>query len=251
MVSITLHMRKRDALLAAGRLNDAIAEATRARAKQRYDSNLFAEELMLKTSVQRDRVSSSRAIASFLSEVKKQYGDGDFSGLENWLNGRLAYALGDEKEFGAIAAKLEGPNNAFEAAISRRDCKAAAKAVEKEVQLPERYHWTLMLAAHASGDRASEEMYFQKAVQALENGDSRSRGVAARIKEGTAKGHREMLHGENYGQELRVLFTALGVHFPEQRAAYFARAAELDRDPDFPHLLLESVRSEPAPVTTL
>jgi hypothetical protein len=46
----------------------------------------------------------------------------------------------------------------------------------------------------------------------------------------------------DYGEELRVLFTALGIHFPEQRAIYFQRAAELDRDPGFPHLLLQSVR---------
>jgi len=52
----------------------------------------------------------------------------------------------------------------------------------------------------------------------------------------SADGSCGILRTADYGNELRALYTALGIHFPEQRAVYFARAEELDRDAGFPHL---------------
>lgn len=244
--SDSLLLRKRETLLALGHLPEVLSDVTRRRAKDKTDAESFADELLLTQAQSPDRAAGQRAIASFLVALKERFGADDYQPAENYFNACLAYGLGDEREAAAFSAKLKGPKNAFESAIGRRDHAAAAKAVAGIDRLPASYRWLLMLTAHAAGDAAAAEKYFKEAVASLGQADKYSRTTAARILRGDAGAHAEILRTPNYAEELRVLYTALGVHFPAQREAYFARARDLDHDPSFPHLLLTAVRGDPA-----
>jgi hypothetical protein len=145
------------------------------------------------------------------------------------------------------SAKLQGPWYAFEAAIALRDHASADRAIKDLPQFVARFQWLLMLTAHAAGDEAASEKYFHAALAQLEKEDSYAREIRDLIKTPSAESARKILQTPNYADELRVLFTALGVRYPEHRALYFKRASELDHDPAFPHLLLMAVRQKLAP----
>jgi hypothetical protein len=247
----TLRRRKRETLLALGRVDDVLAEIRAQRNRDPLDAEAFVDELMLTLSRQPDRTAGLRATAEFAGRLRARHGSSNSDQIDHFLASRLAYGLGKEAEFADHAAKLRGPLNAFEAALARRDHAAAAKALGPTSNLPARYSWLLMLAAHAAGDAPAADVYFQQGLTSLEHADSYSRTAAKLIAEGGPNRCAELLRLPNYADELRVFFTALGVHFPADRAAYFKRAAELDRDPAFPHLLLQAVRGMPASGTRL
>jgi hypothetical protein len=241
--SKSLNQRVRDTLLALGRRDELSARLHQQRARSPTDTELFVDELLLTQSQHPDRAAGQRAIGSFVSALRGRYGAGaDFQPISNYLASQLAYGAGDEAAFSTAAAKLDGPVYHFEAAVSRRDHVGAARALGNAADLPSRFHWILMLTAQAAGDAASAEKYFAAAIATLEKSDYYSREVVHQIAANTAASHAEVLRTPNYADELRIMFTALGVRFPAQRERYFARARELDHDPAFPHLLLESVR---------
>ncbi len=240
-----LRLCERDDLLALGRKADALANVRELRRKDPADSELCADELLLTQSQAPDRVGGQRAIAAFVATLRSRFGAGDYSAVEGYLNARLSYGLGEEREAAGFSAKLQGPMNQFESAVARRDHAAAAKALAPVPELPSHYSWLLMLTAHAAGDTAAADGYFKQAVARLAAEDKSSRAAARHIAGGSAADHAALLLTPNYAEELRILFTALGVRFPAQREAYFARARELDHDPSFPHLLLTAVRKDP------
>lgn len=247
-----LQTHKREILLALGRTDDVLAEIRQRRAQDKTNVDLFADELMLTQSQAPDRVAGEHAIATFETALRARFGANDsIQSVENFLGGQLAYALGEEREAAGFTAKLKGTLYAFETAVDRRDPAAARSALAGVNPPPSHFLWLLMLTAHAAGDDAAADQYFHQAVAALAKSDRESRVIAAHIEAGTAADHAALLHTLASGDELRVMFIALGLHFPAQRAAYFARARELDRDPAFPHLLLQSLLKEPAPSAKL
>jgi hypothetical protein len=250
--STALEDHKRETLLALGRTSEVLAEARQRRAADKTDVSLFADELMLTQSLASDRVAGLRAISTFETALHARFGAADnYKAVENYLNGRLAYALGDEREAGAFSATVPGTLNAFEAGVDRRDSAAASRALATVKDPPAHFYWLLMLTAHAAGDTAAADQYYRQAVDKLAKSDPHARAVAAHIAAGAAADHTALLRTPQSADELRVLFTALGVHFPEQRAVYFARARSLDHDPAFPHLLIQAVTQEPVPAAKL
>jgi hypothetical protein len=243
--SDALRMRKRDAQYALGRYGEILRELTLEKANKPEDVANFVEELQLSQSQKPDRATGQRAITAFVGALKRRYGEfGDYQAIEDYLGSRLVYALGDEQEFAGIAGKLKGSLNELEAAICRRDIPAATKALANEKKVPARFAWLLMLVAHSRGDTAGADTHFQQALADLATSDLHSRAIARQIAENTAASHEQILHTLNYADELRVMFTALGVRFPDHRAAYFSRARELDHSPAFPHLLLQDSRGD-------
>ena len=241
--SDSLSLRLRDTLLALGRFDDAIARLHQQRAHDPTDTELFTDELMLTQSQHPNRAGGMSAISAFMAAVRRKYGStADYQPLTQYVTSHLAYSLGDEAAFGA--AKVTGPVNLFEAALSRRDLAAANRAVASEGELPARYDWLMMLAAHAAGDAAAEEKYYAAAVAALGKADSDSREVVRCLMANTPASHVKILQMPDYADDLRIMFTALGLRFPAQRELYFTRARELDHDPAFPHLLLKAVRRD-------
>jgi hypothetical protein len=243
--SESLQLRKRDSLLALGRFGEVLEEVKQGRTRDATDTELFADELLLSQGQAGNRIAGQRAITVFLAGLRNRFGAGDYEIIQTYLNGRLAYALGEEGEAAGYAATLKGIN-LFESAVNRRDHAAAAKALAGTAELPVHYMWILMLTAHAAGDAAAADRYFQQAVTILEKTDRYSRAIAAHIHSGTPADHEDILRTANFASELRVLYTALGVQFPAQREMYFARARELDRDPAFPHLLLRAIQQKDA-----
>jgi hypothetical protein len=242
---MTLRLRKRDALLALGRMDEALAEVRRhPPGEPQVDE--FADELSLLQAVKPDRAAGQKAINAYVAGLRRKYGESDYSNIQAYLEGHLLYALGDETGAAERLGKLKGAENAFEAAVGHRDHVAAAKAVAEIKQLPARYFWILSLTARDAGDHVAADQYYQKAVQALAGADRYSRTMAARLQTGGASDHEEIRHSVDYADELRIMYAALGAHFPGERERYFARARELDHDPAFPHLLLQTVYSLPA-----
>jgi hypothetical protein len=178
--------------------------------------------------------------------MHKLYSGEDVKPLENYLDCCLAYALGDEQKSAEIGAKLEGPMNQFQAAVSLRDHHAAEKALTAAGDTPAYYYWLLMLTAQSAGDTAAAETYFAQAVEKQTHADRNCRDIARLLASNTPADHAKILRSSGYAGELRVLFTALGLHYPEYREQYFARARALDHEPSFPHLLLASVRGDSA-----
>ena len=247
----SLQLCERDTLLALDRQADVLAAVKERQHQNPTDTELFADELLLSQSKTPDRVGGRRAISAFVATLRGRFGADDYQSVEDYLNGRLSYGMGEERESAAYSAKLKGQLNQFESAVGRRDHVAAAKAVASVTELPARYYLLLMLTAYSSGQNTAADAYFQQAVVRLQAEDKSSRAAAELIRGNTAADHAALLQTSNFAAELRVLFTALGVHFPDYREAYFARARELDRDPAFPHLLLTAIRKDSAPVTKL
>jgi hypothetical protein len=192
-----------------------------------------------------DQIAGKKANIAFLATMRQRFGaNSDLKAYEHYLTANLLYALGLERESAAELAQVPGNLNNFEAAIERRDHAAAARAVAGEQTPSAHLQWLLMLAAHAANDPAAAEKYYRAALATLANADSYSRENARQLAANTPAGHAEVRLTPNFAGELRVMFTALGVRFPAEREAYFARARELDRDPSFPHLLLQSVRND-------
>ena len=236
----TLRMNKRVALLALGRTQEVLKTAEQKLAASPTDVADFADFLRLQQSAAPDPVAGEKAIAKFLARFRRSYGETGIASLDNYLHAALAYGAGDEAEFARRAGELSGSENAFEAAVARRDHAAAATALAEVDQIPARYFWILYLTAHRSGDETAAEGYFQKGLEALAKEGRRGASLARRIRSGTPEDHAEILHTANYALDNAILFAALGQHFPAQ-PAYLERARLLDVDPSFPHLLLREV----------
>lgn len=240
--SETLKMNKRMALLGLGRTQDVLHMANDELAASPADVELFADVLRLQQNAAPDERAGEQAITKFLARFGRLYGDhAELNSVSRYLQATLAYGAGDEAGFAHLARELPGSENAFETAVSRRDHAAAANALATTTPVPSRCYWILYLTAHAAGDETAAEAYFQKGMAALPK-EGRSGPVLARhIQGGTAADQAEILHTPNYAPENSLLFTTLGVRFPEQRKTYFERARLLDVDPQFPHLLLRSI----------
>jgi hypothetical protein len=241
--SDALRLRQRDAFLALNRIDDVLARTKQRRAAEPLNTTLFVDELMLSQARKPDRIAGQRSIATFITAVRGKLGAADPE-LDPYLASHLAYSLGDERDAGVSLTKVKGPWHAFEAAVAQRDHVAAARAIKDHPQHISRFQWILMLTAHAAGDEAAAEKYYQSALAELEQEDSYGREIAQLVKTPSAEAAQKIMQHPTFADELRVMLTALGVRMPEQRAALFKRASELDHDPAFPHLLLTSVRQK-------
>ena len=241
MNTSSLHLRKRDTLLALGRGGEALEDVRRRRQADPVGTELFLEELALAQAAHPDDAGGRKAIAGFVAGLRARFGGSDFSGLEKYLTAHLAYLVGDEKQAAELTAKLEGPYNAFEAAIDRRDAARAAAAIKGLGEPPVEFCWILSLAAHAAGDEPAAKTYYDQAVAILAKSDAHSRAVAAWLRTGGPAEHDRIRRIPAYADESRVMFAVLGLRYPEERERYFARVRDLDRNPTFPHLLVQSV----------
>ncbi len=244
--SESVRMRRRDVLLAMERYEQCIADDTQQLIAEPLNEEIFSRRLQLE--MVRHLIPSQipGRIAEFASACRAKYGQDADPTLTKRLQANVAYAWGDESEFIKAASQLQLPAYAFQAAVSRHDHASAAKLMGKEPKIPTYGYWLLLVTAEAAGDHAAADRYYQKALESLSHDDRFSRECALRLRSGSAADHMMVRRTPSYASELRVMYTALGAHFPAERESYYQRARELDHDPGFPHRLLVTVRGDKA-----
>ncbi|WP_199226809.1 hypothetical protein [Opitutus sp. ER46] len=242
-----IELRRRDALLALGRFDELQSNAHARAVAQPDDAGAFLDELVLSQTRTPNRAAGERAIASFIAAFRARHAGEDGEMLNYYLSAQLAYVLGDEVTAAALLRRVKTAQAEFEAAVDRRSHTDAATAAAKIKGAESQHRLIMMLAAQAAGDGQGAETHFQQALEAMAKEDQYGRRLAQGCRGTAPVDHDAILQTPMFSDELRVLFTALGVRYPEQRERYFSRARELDRSPTFPHLLLQAVRGERKP----
>ncbi len=240
----SLSQRRRDVLLAMERYEQCISDDTRQLVADPLNEELFSRRNQLEMLRHYIPMEAPRKIDEFVSAYRAKYGQETDPTLAKRLQANVDYVWSDEPVFAKEAAQVPGSWYAFQAAVSRHDHAAAAKALSKESALPVSIYWMLALTAESAGDHAAFGRYFDQALSQLAKEDRYSRECVQRLQHDTPADHVAVRQTPNFAGELRVMFTALGVRYPAERENYFKRARELDHDPAFPHRLLVAVRGD-------
>jgi Flp pilus assembly protein TadD len=169
------------------------------------------------------------------------------------------YAVGDRQRTIELMTDPEDPEGMCQAALLAGNYEEAGKLLEGLASPSSDDHFLVFMQAAQAGQTERAEQHLETAVRILtEQGDVDAKYAAACLAGKEEPDLERLLHISMWPSGKRVLMAALGVRFPEHRAACFDLARKLNYDVTYPHFVLKdllgaeggaAVDGEPAPLS--
>ncbi len=156
------------------------------------------------------------------------------------LHGVYSYLKGDFPTFLEALRIEETVPLRLSAELTKGDFGAAEQLLAKANDAPSSFRLLLYLAAFRASDFRVAD-YWEQAVAAMERETGYDRRIAAHLRGATPMTTQELLDVPVPNREKCVLLAALGSRDPDNRAAFFTRAAECNAHPLFPYHLVAAV----------
>jgi hypothetical protein len=227
---------RRHAYFALGRTADLLPEIAEARRQAPFDLQLAEEEIRLAYTANQDMAEAIRMKAAYLAALKNtRPHESELENADTYLQSVIAYLAGDIPAYARLVSRFESPFYRFRAAISTGRIDEATKVTQSNDVNSE---LLLYLLAQRNGDNAAAEQHFKIAHEAMRKADRELRRVASTIDSG--RPDVQQICGLRMNIESkRILLTALGIRYPDDRAAYFESARKINFNPDFPRHFLQ------------
>ncbi|MHC4754675.1 MAG: tetratricopeptide repeat protein [Planctomycetota bacterium] len=240
--SLYFNQMYRQALMAAGRYDEAAAQLNTERMKKPLDFTLAEEEIYL-WAVKGDREKAQKVFQDWCKNADESYSPEILDELSNIIATEIAYLSGDLNEYQEKTINYSDSND-----ILVRDLnlgKTIDISLVEQINISDPYIYLLLyISEQRAGRKELAEKYLSNGAEMLYGQGRRARIVADCI-----RGQKQPVPGEMYClpfdvSEKAVWLSALGFIYPEHRKDYFELAEKLNCNRRFPHLFLKSVLEE-------
>jgi tetratricopeptide (TPR) repeat protein len=235
-----------DTLQAMGRRDEAIALLKSMEKRFDHDYAIVGHEIALLVA-SGDTAAARKRIDDVCAAMDKRSG-GDQearANLRDLLETYLHYANGDLAAFRKSAVSLKSPEMAFDADITDGRVEDAQKALA-DAAPPEYFNYVLLyIGANSAGKADVASAAWTRSMELLAKGDRDNRNFAKALSTGQPPTDKELANWTAQPVERAAMLTALGLRFPDKRAAYFADAKRLNYVNQFPQLLLTKAMATP------
>lgn len=239
-----LVLHRRETLLATGKIPELLAEIADEEKAKPFDLALVEEQMIATYAAGSDIGEAVKLKGAYLARYKAVHPPAEYlADAEAFLEATIAYLEGDMPTYAANVSRFQGPFYQFRSAMASGDPAAATTLLAESKHGDADAQLLLYLLILRSGDTQAAEPYFIAAHDVMSKRGAYYDQVAnALTAERPDPGVICAAHIDIDSK--RILLTALGVRYPDDRDVYFAAARKFDFNPQFPHQFLQSFLKE-------
>lgn len=234
---------RREVLTALGRSADILHEIAAERKTDPLNIELAAQEIVTTYAASHDTAALKKLESSFVDAMQvAHWSEKIRTDAETYLKATIAYVTGNLAEYATLVSRFDSPFYRFRASFTSGKLDDAASVFAPDKPADPNALLLLYLLAHRSGNASAADRHFQAAVAAMKSADRSFRKVAALL--GSPTPDSATLCSLRLPTETkRILLTALGTRFADDRPKYFDLARKINFNPEFPHQFLATVLS--------
>jgi hypothetical protein len=235
-----------EALEALGRPGEAQAIVASMQKHQGMDAQFVGWEVRLLAAKKDIPAVRTRIDAAAQEHAAKPGADEEaVANLRNELESVLYYATGDMAAYRkALAADTKTPDARFHVALYDGKLEEASKALAESKPPSWAEHLILYIVAQSKGNSAIADATWTKAIDLMKSkGEHDDRLFAAELASSSNNppSDRALRNWTTSPAERCIMLTALGLHYPQKQADYFAAARKLNYTVGFPSRLIAQV----------
>lgn len=242
--SETTHEAKKACLLALHQYDELIADIRRLRQKTPDNIELAAEEIRYSLLKTPEAQSVKSLIDSFCQTALADWKESEKTKAKAYLEGTVAYTLGDEKMFANKISIFPSPLLRFQAAVCERNLKTASEAITSDARSD--FQLMLYLLASLVGDSEAATKSWTVAEASLRKDYVDEPEMIAFLDGKSTASPEKICRLQIMPDQKRVLLAALGVRYPQHRPLFHDYAVKFNNNPDFPHILVKAVVKQPS-----
>lgn len=231
------------AYLALGRTAEILPELEAERQKEPFNIELTGREIRYAITAA-NLAEANRIRADYLKKLSaNEASPAQLADAQAFLDAEKSYPSGDLAAYAKALERFPQPFYAFRVAYVRGDLAAAGKIAEKDFAKDVQTHLLLYILAEQQKNASAADRHFAAALAAMPTDDADLRPIAAAL--GLPHPDAQALCRRHLMLETkRILLTALGLRFPQDRATYFTAARQLNFLPEFPQRTLAAVMAD-------
>jgi hypothetical protein len=232
----------REALEANGKLDEAL---TMIRGQEKHDGHDYgevSEEVRLLVA-KGDPASAQERIELYCKELSPVVGPETTASARTSLNATYAYARNDIASYKAALHEAKAEGSEFQMALIDGKFGDAEAALKKENEDSFEPYLTLVALATDGNDAAVADRAWAKIVELLKKGHRTDRKLAAAITSAGPNGlsPSDLADWTSRPRERCLMFTCMGLRYPQHKAEFFATAAKLNYSTRFPYQQLKRI----------